>query len=476
MLSSTEVNTGAQYRSGVTAQYLAESGARWAAIQLKNDVSAVVDATDSLVGATYGPIAIGTQPAGGSYSVIIRRNPDFPADSSRRQVVATGTVGRAIRQIVYVTTLGGGGLPLKYAAFSGNNLTVAGTINGDVGAKKNVTLKWGYSTGPIKATQIKYPNNTTSAGTPPSETLEFALPAMPVSFDINNVNYQQYLSAATNRASGNLNNAVTTWPNNNYINGNLALTGSTILSTTGNAGIYVNGNFAIHSNCTINAAGDLAIIVNGTITLDPGQINVAAGKTLTLYAKNGVTATSGAKITGNTTIVSPGAVSFSGGSKITIVDGGVINVYTQQNFTSSGGMYFGTANPTIQNGTITVMSSANIRVTGGVPFNPGTNGTVKLYAGGTFSLSGGSSLAGFGLVMTGDTGSNSIKLDGGSSAKNTVFLSSGGLYSSIVSGPVYAKKDMELDYGANVYYDETIFSMVGLNAGGEFAMSPWNNH
>ena len=35
-MSSSEVSTGAQYRDGVAAQYLAEAGGRWAAIQLKN--------------------------------------------------------------------------------------------------------------------------------------------------------------------------------------------------------------------------------------------------------------------------------------------------------------------------------------------------------------------------------------------------------------------------------------------------------
>ena len=477
VMSSTEVNTGAVYRDGVAAQYLAEAGARWAALQIKNNVGTIVADTNSASGATYSSGSIATSPTAGSYSATIRRDPAYPSDANRRQVTVVGTVGQAKRKVVYSLLLGtGGSLPLQYGAFSGATLTLAGAVTGDIGAvtRADVT-RWGY-TPDIVSAKIKYAGQAEISGTPPAEQVLFTLPAMPVSFDINDASYQQYRTSATTRAGGNLNNATVTWNGNHYIDGALALTGSTVLTTGADAGIYVNGNFAIHSNNTINASGNLAIIANGTITLDPGKINVPAGSMLTLYAKSGVTVKSGATITGNTTIISPGTVAFSGDGKIIVGNGGIINVYTQQNFTASGGMSFRTGDAATQNAAITVMSAKNISITGGTPFNPGNNGTVKLYAAGTFSLSGGSALGGYGLVMAGDTGSSSISLTGGSSASKTVFISAGDIYSaSVQSGSLIAAKDLEISWGSTATFSQNVLDAIGLQVSSSFTMSQWYN-
>ena len=484
VMSSTEVSTGAVYRDGVSAQYLAEAGARWAALQVKNNVSAVIAASDSAGGATYNSGLIGTAPAAGSYSAIIRRDPADSANTNRRQVVVTGTVGQAKRRVVFTAALSsGGGGPFRYAGYSGNNLTLDGNIAGTgiIGAVHNADI---HSTNSISAARV-FAGSVTGRErdkppfdfqSPPTETLVFSLPAIPVSFDINNASYQQYRTGATTRAAGNLNNATVTWNGNNYINGNLSLTGSTVLTTGAGAGIYVNGNFSIARNNTINGSGNLTIVANGTIDLDPGKINIPTGSMLTLYAKNGVTVTSGSTITGNTTIISPGTVAFSGDGKIIVGNGGIINVYTQQNFTASGGMSFRTNNATTESAAITVMSSKNISITGGTPFNPGNSGTVKLYAAGTFSLSGGSSIGGYGLVMAGDTGSDSIRLTGGSSAQNTVFISAGDIYSaSVQSGSLIAAKDLEISWGSTATFSQNVLDMMGLTVASTFTMSPWNN-
>jgi hypothetical protein len=477
-LSSSEVSTGAVYRDGVSAQYIAEAGARWAALQVKNKVGTVVTDSNTATGATYSSGALGTSPSGGSYTVTIRRDPASPNDSNRRQVSAIGTVGPAKRKIVYTIGMAsGGGLPLQYGAFSGKNLVLAGEVVGEIGAvtRADVT-RWGYKP-EIKSAKIKYASEPNDIpGTPPAEQVIFSLPTMPVSFDINNASYQQYRTGATTRAAGDLKNATVTWNGNNYIDGALSLTGSTVLTTGANAGIYVNGNFAIHNNNTINASGNLAIIANGTITLDPGKINIPAGSMLTLYAKNGVSVTSGATITGNTTIISPGTVTFSGDGKIIVGNGGIINVYTQQNLSASGGMSFRTNNAATESAAITVMSSKNISITGGTPFNPGNNGTVKLYAAGTFSLSGGSSIGGNGLVMAGDTGSNSIRLEGGSGAQKVVFISAGNIYSaSVQSGSLIAAKDLEISWGSTATFNQTVLDAIGLAVASSFTMSAWNN-
>jgi len=476
-ISSSEVSTGAVYRDGVSAQYLAEAGSRWAALQVKNKVGTVVTDSNTATGATYSSGALGTSPSGGSYTVTIRRDPANPNDSNRRQVSVVGTVGPAKRKIVYAIVMAsGGGLPLQYGAFSGRNLTMAGEVVGEIGAvtRADVT-RWGY-TPAIKSAKIKYAGQAEITGTPPSEQVLFTLPVMPVSFDINDASYQQYRTGATSRASGNLNNTTATWNGNNYIDGALSLTGSTVLTTGANAGIYVNGNFAIHNNNTINASGNLAIVANGTISLDPGKINIPAGSMLTLYAKNGVSVTSGATITGNTTIISPGTVTFSGDGKIIVGNGGIINVYTQQNLSASGGMSFRTNNAATESAAITVMSSKNISITGGTPFNSGNNGTVKLYAAGTFSLSGGSSIGGNGLVMAGDTGSNSIRLEGGSGAQKVVFISAGNIYSaSVQSGSLIAAKDLEISWGSTATFNQTVLDAIGLAVSSSFTMSAWNN-
>ena len=484
VMSSTEVNTGAVYRDGVAAQYLAEAGARWAALQIKNNVGTIVADTNSASGATYSSGSIATSPTAGSYSATIRRDPAYPSDANRRQVTVVGTVGQAKRKVVFSLQMGSGGGPFRYAGYSGNNMILDGTIAGTgiIGALHNADI---HSTNSINAARV-YAESVTGRErddppfafqSPPTETLVFSLPAMPVSFDINNADYQQYLTGATTRAVSQVSSGTTTWSDKNYINGNFQVSSSGTLSMTGaNSAIYVNGNFAVLNNCIINASGNLAIIANGTIALDPGKINVPAGSMLTLYAKSGVTVKSGATITGNTTIISPGTVAFSGDGKIIVGNGGVINVYTQQNFTASGGMSFRTGDAATQNAAITVMSAKNISITGGTPFNPGNNGTVKLYAAGTFSLSGGSALGGYGLVMAGDTGSSSIRLTGGSSASKTVFISAGDIYSaSVQSGSLIAAKDLEISWGSTATFSQNVLDAIGLQVSSSFTMSQWNN-
>ena len=196
---------------------------------------------------------------------------------------------------------------------------------------------------------------------------------------------------------------------------------------------------------------------------------------LTLYAKNGVTVTSGSTITGNTTIISPGVVSFSGDGKIIVGNNGIINVYTQQNFTATSGMSFRVSNTSTQSAAFTIMSSQNISISGGTPFNPGVNGTVKMYAGGTFTMSGGATIGGNGLVMAADTSTNSIRLTGGSSAANTVFISAGDIYSaSTTTGALLAANNVFIDYGSTATFSQSVLDAVGLSAS-VYSMSQWNN-
>ena len=484
LLSSTEVRTGAQYRDGVSAQYLAEAGARWAAVQLKTQTGTIISDTDSAAGRTYGPVSQGTAPVAGNYSVLIRRDPNVPADSNRRQVSVTGSVNQAKRLVVYVVTISNGGFPLKYATFSNKDLNLSSTVHGDIGAKEDVVLDWGYSADAVTGATIKKPGQKAVTSTPPSETLDFSLPSIPVPFDINDASYQKYLIGATVRA-GDLNSGTQSWSGNNRVNGNLSIHNSASLTTTGDSAIYVNGNFSIDNNCVINATGDLTIIANGSITLNQSQIIMAAGKTLTLYAKNGVIGTSGATITGNTIIISPQTVDLSGNITIQVVDNGFINVYTQKNFIAGNSAKMKTQNVSGQIAAFTVMAAGNINLSGGTPFSPGSKvvagktvyGTVKLYAGGTFTMSGGATIAGYGLVMTGDTGNNSISLTGGIKAVNTVFLSSGDIksMSGPETGPLYAKGNVTISGGATVDYNPDVFSVIGLSGGGTFQMLPWNN-
>jgi hypothetical protein len=101
---------------------------------------------------------------------------------------------------------------------------------------------------------------------------------------------------------------------------------------------------------------------------------------------------------------------------------------------------------------------------------------VKLYAAGTFSLSGGSSIGGNGLVMAGDTGSNSIRLEGGSGAQKVVFISAGNIYSaSVQSGSLIAAKDLEISWGSTATFNQTVLDAIGLAVASSFTMSAWNN-
>ena len=196
---------------------------------------------------------------------------------------------------------------------------------------------------------------------------------------------------------------------------------------------------------------------------------------LTIYAKNGVTVTSGSTITGNTTIISPATISFSGDGKIIVANNGIINVYTQQNFTASGGMSFRVSNTTTEKAAFTIMSTQNISITGGTPFNPGMNGTVKFYAGGTFSLTRGAQIAGNGLVMAADTGANSIYLSGGTTAANTVFISAGDIVSeSTQSGALLAANNLTIDWGSTASFSQSVLDAVGLSAS-VYKMDDWNN-
>ena len=433
MITSTEVDTGAQYRDGVTAQYLAEAGARWAAIQLKNNVSTVVAQTDSANGQSYSAGPFGTLPNAGGYSVTVRRNPAAATDSKQRQVVSTGTVNKAKRQVVFVVSLGGGGVPADYAAYGQKTILLAGSVYGDIGAANSVTLKWGYAVGNIAAETIYQPNGEIKYGTAPTGTLQIVFP---VSFDINNAAYQQYrngaitrptntVDAKTGRATLDLHNySAPAWAGNNYVNGNLELTGSTVLPMTGTtSAIYVNGDFSIHNNCTINANGNLAIVANGAINLDPGKIRVPAGSKITLFARDGVTIESGAATTGDLEIISPQKVTVRGGSS---------------------------------------------------SLTSGSSGTVKIYTQDRFELSGGATIAGYGLVMTGYTGADSIRVTGGSNAGNTIMMASGDAYISAITGPVLAKGVITLDYGAEVHYNQEMFEQVGVTIG-SYSMLDWTN-
>lgn len=234
LLSSSEVNSSANYRDGVAAQFLAEAGARRAIVEL--------DKNPTWTGVAGVPL--GSDATAGKYTVTVS------SAGADRVVVAKGSVGNATRIMQLTLALPANLIP--YPVFSGNFLILNSGFSvsgGDVATGQNQVTNNGFS-GTVRT------------------NVPMALPVIPVSFE-------------PGLYTGGNTTALTTQPNT----GNYDLAGS----------YYINGSFTTNSGVNISTSGESSatIFVNGSVTIN-GNVN----GNITIIARQDITTNSGTTING----------------------------------------------------------------------------------------------------------------------------------------------------------------------------------
>lgn len=428
-LSSTEVNTSANFRDGITAQYMAEAGAMWATSQLdtaRGNNSDMIAQTNSASGKSY-PSA--TRP----YTVLIKRDPNDSANSDKRQIISTATVNGASRQVVMTVTLASAGASadpvLSHSGFAGKSLTItSGTvITGDMGANTTATQWGGAINGNIDScSSFIGTYSGTGTVTTTSKNLDLSnlakLPAAPVSYSMNgtgktSLNSSIYSGSGYNNMSGTY-----------YVSGNLGTGSTTFTAQSGNTAIiYVNGDVSLNSGTVFN--GNVTIIANGSVSLNGASIT-ASGGTINFYAKKDFNYNSGSSISAKDVTIMAGIAGMGG--------------------TAAGG---------------SVQLNNNTPIT--------ASGTAQIFAQNNFSLNSNAQIIGNALVKAG----SEVDLNQGT-ALNTMFVSGGDaqVNSGANVGQVYAASNLYV-YGGRITYDATLAQGLGL---GGVATSFWvnsiNNH
>lgn len=115
--TSTEVTMSANYRNGVAAQYLAESGVRWGYLYLETQLAdsttrpTILAATNSLTGKTYVnmgqdvTVYFGSGATAGKVDVTIKLDSKDSTNTAKRVIAALATVGSAKRQVILPVSL-----------------------------------------------------------------------------------------------------------------------------------------------------------------------------------------------------------------------------------------------------------------------------------------------------------------------------------------------------------------------------------
>jgi len=101
LLSNTDLQIASNHRDGIRAQYLAEAGIQYGVSKLKTDAE-FVSQTETGINITTS--TLGALPTAGSYTVQTGPDPQFN-NTKTRQIVATGMVNQAKRQVVANITL-----------------------------------------------------------------------------------------------------------------------------------------------------------------------------------------------------------------------------------------------------------------------------------------------------------------------------------------------------------------------------------
>jgi len=101
MLSNTDLQIASNHRDGIGAQYLAEAGIQYGVSKLKTDAE-FISQTETEINITTSPL--GALPTAGSYTVQTGPDPKFN-NTKTRQIIATGMVNQAKRQVIANITL-----------------------------------------------------------------------------------------------------------------------------------------------------------------------------------------------------------------------------------------------------------------------------------------------------------------------------------------------------------------------------------
>lgn len=134
--TTTEMSMAANYRNGVAAQALAESGARWGKTLFYDTTTRHTIITDTDVSPkTYVNMGQGTGfvfgngSTAGTIKVTIGRDPKDPSNPVKREIRSVAQVGSAHRQIILSISLSGLGAPAnaaEYALYAGTSIWLLG--------------------------------------------------------------------------------------------------------------------------------------------------------------------------------------------------------------------------------------------------------------------------------------------------------------------------------------------------------------
>ncbi|GBG54879.1 hypothetical protein SPFL3102_01252 [Sporomusaceae bacterium FL31] len=238
LLSITELDTSKNFRDGIAAQYLTESGVQHAIVKLKTDQIFLNNTNTNQLSAVNTLTSSQHTSSIGSYKVYVT------GSGSSRTIISIGQVDKAKRQLVISVNLAES--LFQYAAISGSQMVINDLVEGNVALKgnsQNLTKN-----GTIKGT-ITY--NLTSLDNP----------IIPVSFSSAEYsNGDQSIGQTFDSGNKSLNGVY-------FINSNFMMNGGTFSTSTGNSTIiYSSGNIIISGTI----AGDITLIANGSITFNSG--------------------------------------------------------------------------------------------------------------------------------------------------------------------------------------------------------------
>ena len=257
--SSTEVDMSANYRNGVAAKYLAESGARWAEVRLKDDKSFVAETKDQ-PGKSWSSPTMNIGVTSGNYTVTIA------GSGNNRTITSVGTVGKSKRMVYFQAAIAASSF--GSAVFCGSDFIADQntTITGSVGTNGNAIF------GPnSRVSGIASANGTVTAGENSSVPETESVPLIDI--PTLNIPWSNYSALP-----------YPTWPlsgGSYYVDGSLTLNNNT--TYTGNGTIYVNGFIVTEQNVTTN--GNITLVALRDI--DIGKNMDIAGE-LVLEAKGNI--------------------------------------------------------------------------------------------------------------------------------------------------------------------------------------------
>ncbi|KYZ77075.1 hypothetical protein AXX12_02765 [Anaerosporomusa subterranea] len=253
--TSTEVDMSANYRNGVAAQYLAESGAREAIAKLTQDAAFVAATRDKT--ANWTSPVIGSDATSGTYRVTV------VGSGNNWTISSTGTVGLANRMVYFTISLASS--IYSSAVFCGPDFIAEQNthITGSIGTNGNATFG---QNSVVSGVVSAHGTVTTQQNSSVPKTEGVPLVDIPI-FTIPWDNNSSTLPAPSWPLSGG----------NYFVNGSLVLGQNTTYSGNGASTIFVKDSIVIGQNVTLS--GNIKLIALKDITIEQ-NMDISGGVAL----------------------------------------------------------------------------------------------------------------------------------------------------------------------------------------------------